>query len=140
MSKPAVLASRAISTPRVRRIEIDATTSLRVSLSLTALRATSFAFTSLSLFRIGQLDRQHHVAVALAVNVLRQRHRDAAAERVLDDEIERFEIAQRVPPDWTFGDVLERLCHPLWCQLAFEKIPMLGVVADHRNIRRVAFV
>src|SRR6185437_3514409 len=140
MSKPAVLASRAISMPRVRRIEIEATASLRASLSLTALRKTSFAFTSLSLRRIGQLDRQHHIAVALAVNVLRQRNRDAAAERVLDDEIERLEIAQRVAADRAFGDMLERLRHALGRQLAFEEIPMLGVVTDHRNIRRVAFV
>src|ERR1700754_4472298 len=97
MSKPAVLASRAISTPRTSRIVIEATTSLRSSFSLTTLRTISLAFTkflSLNLLcRIGQFDRQHHIAVALAMNVLRQRDRNAAAERVLDDEIEGLEIA-----------------------------------------------
>src|SRR5664279_3649974 len=146
MSKPAVLASRAISTPRTRRIVIEATTSLRASFSLTRLRTTSFARTELTpactfaVLWIGQFDRQHHVAQALAVDVLRQRDRDAAAERVLDDEIERLEIAQRVAPDRAFGDVLEGFRHALRRQFAREKIPMLGVVADDRNIRRVAFV
>src|SRR5471032_1057978 len=102
MSKPAVLASRAISMPRVRRIVIDATISLRASFSLTTLRTTSFARTeptpafTFALFWIGQFDRQHHIAQALAVNVLRQRHGHAAAERVLDHEVERLEIAQGI--------------------------------------------
>src|SRR6185369_11475729 len=48
MSKPAVLASRAISTPRVRRTVIEATTSPRASFSLTGLRTTSLAFTPAS--------------------------------------------------------------------------------------------
>src|SRR5450631_1080449 len=146
MSKPAVLASRAISMPRVRRIVIEATTSLRASFSLTTLRTTSFARTELTpaftfaLFRIGQFDRQHHIAQALAVNVLRQRNRDAAAERILDHEIERLEIAQWVAPDRPFGDVLEGLRHAFRREFALKKFPVLGVVADHRNIRGVAFV
>jgi hypothetical protein len=45
------------------------------------------------LFRIGQLDRQHDVTQTLAMDVLRQRNGDAAAERVFDDEIERLQIA-----------------------------------------------
>ncbi len=48
MSKPAVLASRAISTPRTSRTVIEATTSLRASLSLTTLRKISLAFTKIS--------------------------------------------------------------------------------------------
>src|SRR5580692_1446474 len=112
MSKPAVFAIRAISMPRTRRMVIEATTSLRASLSLTTLRTISLAFTKaspLSLsFRIRQFDRQHHIAVALAVNVLRQRDRDAAAECVLDHEIERLEVAQGMPADRPPGDVLER--------------------------------
>src|ERR1017187_884592 len=139
MSKPAVLASRAISTPRVRRIVIEATTSLRASFSLTRLRTTSFARTELTpactfaLLWIGQFDRQHHIAQALAVDVLRQRDRDAAAKRILDDEIERLEIAQRVAPDRAFGDVLEGFRHALRRQFAREKIPMLGVVRSEER-------
>src|SRR5512146_2231699 len=140
MSKPAVLASWAISTVRVRRIVIEATTSLRASFSLTTLRTTSLAFTSLSLFRIGQFDRQHHIAQALAVDVLRQRDGDTAAERVLDDEVERLEVAQGVALHRAFGDMLEGVQHALRRQFAFEKIPVLGIVADHRNIRCVAFI
>src|ERR1035437_8238849 len=146
MSKPAVLASRAISTPRVRRIVIEATTSLRARFSLTRFRTTSFARTELTpactfaLLWIGQFDRQHHIAQALAVDVLRQRGRDAAAKRILDDEIDRLETAQRVAPDRTIGDVLEGFRHALRRQFAREKIPMLGVVADDRNIRGIAFV
>src|SRR6478752_1296663 len=138
MSKPAVLASRAISTPRVRRIVIEATTSLRSSISLTTLRTTSFAFTRysplFSRFRVGKCDRQHHIAQTLAVDVLRERDGDATAERILDDEIERLQIAQRVTPHRTFGDVLEGFGHPFRRQLLLEKIPMLGVEADHRNV------
>src|ERR1700753_990166 len=98
MSKPAVAARRAISTPRTRRMVMEATTSSRASLSLTILRTISLACTkpapSTLLFRIRQLDRQHHIAVAFAVNVLRQRDRDAAGQRILNHEIERLEIAQ----------------------------------------------
>src|ERR1035441_6197921 len=146
MSKPAVLASRAISTPRVRRIVIEATTSLRASFSLTTLRTTSFARTeptpafTFALFWIGQFDCQHHIAQALAMNVLRQRNRDAAAERILDDEIEGLEIAQGVSLNRPFGDVLERIRHPFWREFAREKIPVLFVVADNGNVRRVPFV
>src|ERR1035437_4970360 len=146
MSKPAVLASRAISTPRTRRIVIEATTSLRASFSLTRLRTTSFARTELTpactfaLLWIGQFDRQHHIAQALAVDVLRQRGRDAAAERVLDDKIECLEIAQGITFNRSLGDVLEGFRHALRRQFAREKIPMLGVVADDRNIRGIAFV
>src|ERR1700719_378270 len=100
MSKPAVFASRAISTPRTSRTVIEATTSLRSSFSLTTLRTISLAFTKFSpLLRIRQLDRQHHIAIALAVNVLRERDGHAAAERIFDDEIERLEVAQRITPD-----------------------------------------
>src|ERR1700722_10941396 len=121
MSKPAVLAIRAISMPRTRRMVIEATTSLRASLSLTTLRRISLAFTKaspLSLsFRIRQFDRQHHIAVALAMNVLRQRDRDAAAERVLDHEIERLEVAQGVTADRPLRNVLEGLGDTLFRQL-----------------------
>src|ERR1700730_13301870 len=138
MSNPAVLASRAISTPRTSRMVIEATTSLRASLSLTTLRRISLAFTKaspLSLsFRIRQFDRQHHIAVALAMNVLRQRDRDAAAERVLDDEIERLEVAQRVTPDRTPGEMFESFRNPRFRQLALQEFPMASVVADHRYI------
>src|SRR5215831_3001841 len=130
MSKPAVLASRAISTPRVRRIVIEATTSLRSSFSLTTLRTTATRYSPLfSRFRVGKGDRQHHIAQTLAVDVLRERDGDAAAERILDDEIERLEIAQRVPPHRAFGDVLESFGHPFRRQLPLEKIPMPGIVA-----------
>src|ERR1700710_1705211 len=122
MSNPAVLAIRAISTPRTSRTVIEATTSLRSSFSLTTLRTISLAFTkilSLNLLcRIRQFDRQHHIAVTLAVDVLRQRDRDAAAERVLDDEIERLEIAQGVTPHRALGEVLESVRHALLGQLA----------------------
>src|SRR5664280_399337 len=93
-----------------------------------------------ALLWIWQLDRQHHIAQALAVDVLRQRYGDAAAERILDNEVERLEIAQRMTPDRAFGDVLESLRHELRREFALEKIPMLGVVANDRNIRGVAFV
>src|ERR1700728_3143904 len=113
MSKPAVAARRAISTPRTRRIVMDDTTSSRASFSLTMLRTTSLAFTrsassSLSL-RIRQRNRQHHIAVALAVNVLRQRNRDATGQRILDHEIECLEVAQGIPADRTLGDMTERV-------------------------------
>src|ERR1700688_1929426 len=142
MSKPAVFASRAISTPRVRRMVIEATTSLRASFSLTMFFTISFARTNLLLERfyassfrqIGQFDSQHHIAQTLAMNVLRQRDGDAAAQRIFDDEIEGLEIAQRVTPDRTCCDVFERLRYPFRCEFSFEKIPMLGIVADHGNI------
>src|SRR3984893_4087281 len=143
MSKPAVLASRAISTPRTSRTVIEATTSLRSSFSLTTLRKISLAFTNSSLnrlLRIRQLDRQHHIAIALAVNVLRERDRDAAAERIFDDEIERLEVAQRITPDRTLGEVPEGVRDAVRRQLTLQKLPMAGVVADHRNIRGVALV
>src|SRR4029077_15717036 len=92
------------------------------------------------LFRIRQFDRQHHIAVTLAMNVLRERNRDAAAERILDDEIECLEVAQRMTADRTLGDVPEGLRHALFRQLALQELPMPGVIADHRNIRGVAFV
>src|SRR5579871_1688616 len=141
MSKPAVAAIRAISTPRTSRTVIEETTSSRPSFSLTMLRTTSAAFTNLlPLFRIRQLDRQHHIAVALAMNVLRQRNRDAAGKRILDHEIERLEIAQGVAPDRSLGDVAKRMGDALDRQFAFQKLPMAGVVADHRDIRGVALV
>src|ERR1700685_4675077 len=142
MSKPAVLAIRAISMPRTSRMVIEATTSLRASLSLTTLRRISLAFTasSPSSFRIRQFDRQHHVAVALAMNILRQRDRDAAAECVLDHEIERLEVAQRVTAHRPLGDVPEGFGDTLFRQLALQKFPMFGVVADHRDVRGVALV
>src|SRR6516162_4010752 len=135
MSKPAVLASRAISTPRVRRIVIEATTSLRSSFSLTTLRTTFTRHSPLfSRFRVGKCDRQHHIAQTLAVDVLRERDGDATAERILDDEIERLEIAQWVPPHRAFGDAPESFGHPFRRQLPLEKIPMPDIVADHRNV------
>src|ERR1700674_736900 len=144
MSKPAVLAICAISTLRTNRAVIEATTSLRASFSLTTLRTTSFARTettpTIVLLWIGQFDRQHHVAQTLAMDVLRQRDRDAAAERILDDEIERLEIAQRMAADRSFGDVLECLRHAFRREFALEEFPVPGIVADHRNIRGVAFV
>src|SRR6202022_518544 len=144
MSNPAVLASRAISTPRTSRMVIEATTSLRASFSLTTLRTISLAFTKFSpwdwLFRIRQLDRQHNIAIALAMDFLREGDRDAAAERILDDEIERLEVAQRVTPDRTLGEVPEGVRDALRCQFALQELPMPGVVADHRNIRGVALV
>src|SRR3984893_16196465 len=138
MSKPAVLASRAISTPRTRRMVIEATTSPRKNFSLTTLRTISLAFTKFPplspSFRIRQLDREHHIAVALAMNVLRERDRDAAAERILDDEIERLEVAQRVTPDRTPGEMFESFRNPRFRQLALQEFPMASVVADHRYI------
>src|SRR5262249_3281087 len=138
MSKPAVLARRAISPPRGRRTVIEATPSLRSNFSLTTLRTTSFAFTRysplFSRFRVGKRDRQHHIAQTFAVDVLRERDGDATAERILDDEIERLQIAQRVPPHRALSDVLESFGHPFRRQLPLEKIPMPGIVADHRNV------
>src|ERR1700730_8757841 len=105
MSKPAVAARRTISTPRTRRMVMEATTSSRASFSLTMLRTTSLAFTkstpSMPSLRIRQFDRQHHIAVALAVNVLRQRNRDAAGQRILDHEVEGVEISEGINPRWT---------------------------------------
>src|ERR1700729_3924571 len=127
MSKPAVAARRAISTPRTRRMVMDATTSSRPSFSLTMLRTTSLAFTrstpSMPSLRIRQRDRQHHIAVALAVNVLRQRDRDATGQRVLDHEIERLEIAQGIAVDRPLGDMAECVCDALDGQLALEEFP-----------------
>src|SRR5580698_1530438 len=144
MSKPAVAARRAISTPRTRRMVMEATTSSRASFSLTMLRTTSLAFTkstpSMPSLRIRQFDRQHHIAVALAVNVLRQRNRDATGQRVLDHEIKRLEIAQGIAADRTLGDMRKRVRDPFDGQLALQKFPMFGVVADHRDIGRVALV
>src|SRR3984885_3459352 len=144
MSKPAVAARRAISTPRTRRMVMDATTSSRLSFSLTMLRTTSLAFTgstpSMPSLWIRQRDRQHHIAVALAVNVLRQRNRDATGQRILDYEIEGLEIAQGITPDRTLGDMTERVGDAFDGQLALQKFPMFGVVADHRDIGRVALV
>src|ERR1700730_13621376 len=105
MSKAAVAARRAISTPRTRRMVMDATTSSRLSFSLTMLRTTSLAFTrstpSMPSLWIRQRDRQHHIAVTLAVDVLRQRNRDATGERILDHEVEGLEIAEGINPRWT---------------------------------------
>ena len=42
--------------------------------------------------------------------------------------------------DRSFGDMLECLRHAFRREFALEKFPMLGIVADHRNIRRVAFI
>src|ERR1700727_3397007 len=107
MSKPAVAARRGVEIARMRRMVMDATTSSRPSFSLTMLRTTSLAFTrstpSMPSLRIRQRDRQHHIAVALAVNVLRQRDRDATGQRILDYEIERLEIAQGITADRTLG-------------------------------------
>jgi len=88
--------------------------------------------------RIGQLDRQHHIAVALAVNVLRQRNRNAAAKRILDNEIERLEIAQRITPNRPLGEVAKRARDAFSRQLALQEFPMRRVIADYRNIRGVA--
>src|SRR5580704_5756949 len=142
MSKPAVAARRTISTPRTRRMVIDATTSSRASFSLTTLRTTSFAFTKPAPYscRVRQFDRQHHITVALAVNVLRQRDRDAAGERVIDHEIECLEVAKRIAPDRTFGDVAKRVRDAFDGEFAFQKFPVPGVVANHRDVRRVALV
>src|SRR6185437_9662276 len=141
MSKPAVLAMRAISTPRTSRTVIEATTSLRASFSLTLLRAMSLAFTDISpLCPVRQLDREHDVAQAFAVNVLRQRNGNAAAERIFDHEIEGFEIAQRIALHRPLGDMLESFRNTLRRQLALDEIPILGVVANHRNVRSIAFV
>src|SRR3981189_2877549 len=74
------------------------------------------------------------------MNILRQRDRDAAPERVLDDEIERLEVAQRITPDRTLGDVLEGVRDALRRQFALQELPMPGVVADHRDIRGVTLV
>src|SRR5271169_2143384 len=92
------------------------------------------------LFWIRQLDRQHHITVALAVNVLRERNRDAAAQRILDDEIERLEVAKWVTANRTLGEVPEGAPDALLRQLALQELPMPGVVTDHRNIRGVALV
>src|ERR1700722_3522333 len=128
MSKPAVAARRAISTPRTRRMVMDATTSSRASFSLTMLRTTSLAFTrstpSMPSLRIRQCDRQHHIAVALAVDVLRQRNGDATGERILDHEIERLEIAQGITADWPLGDMGERVGDAFDGQFALEEFPM----------------
>src|ERR1700692_97612 len=133
MSKPAVLASRAISTPRTRRMVIEATPSPRKNFSLTTLRTISLAFTKFPplspSFRIRQLDREHHIAVALAMNVLRERDRDAAAERILDDEIECLEVAQPITANRTLGDVPEGVRDTFFRQLALQELPMPGVVA-----------
>src|ERR1700735_3844223 len=144
MSKPAVAARRAISTPRTRRMVMEATTSSRASFSLTMLRTTSLAFTkstpSMPSLRIRQFDRQHHIAIALAVNVLRQRNRDATGQRILDHKIECLEIAQGITADRSLGDMAERVRDAFDGQLALEELPMLGVVADHRDVGRVALV
>src|SRR5579864_7758666 len=141
MSKPAVAAIRAISTPRTRRTVMDDTTSSRASFSLTMLRTTSAAFTrKLPLRRIRQFDCQHYVTVALAVNVLRQRDGDAAGERILDHEIECLEIAQGVPTDRPLGNVTKCLPDALDSQFAVEELPVRCVVANHRDVRRVALV
>src|ERR1700733_1336392 len=90
--------------------------------------------------RIRQRDRQHHIAVALAVNVLRQRNRDATGQRILDHKIECLEIAQGITADRSLGDMTECVRDPFDGQFALEELPMLGVVADHRDVGRVALV
>src|SRR6185312_412747 len=52
----------------------------------------------------GELHGQHQGAQALAVHVLAQRARDAAAQRILDDEIERAQVGEIVAPHRPLGD------------------------------------
>src|SRR3984893_8917581 len=130
MSKPAVLASRAISTPRTSRT-VHHLVAIKHFLDDVAynLACLHEILSSNLLLRIRQLDRQHHIAVALAVNVLRERDRDAAAERIFDDEIERLEVAQRITPDRTLGEVPEGVRDAFHRQFALQKLPVTGVVA-----------
>src|SRR5262249_55740972 len=62
------------------------------------------------------------------------------AERVLDHEVEGHEVAQRIAAHRAPGDVAEFAGDALGRQLTGEKLPVPGVVADHRDVRGVALV
>src|SRR6202012_3371192 len=64
----------------------------------------------------------------------------AAGQRILDHEVECLEVAKRVAPDRSLGDMAKRVRDAFDREFPFEEFPMAGVVADHRNVRRVSLV
>src|SRR5262249_39799061 len=55
-------------------------------------------------------------------------------------KLKALSFAQRIAADRTLGEVPESVGNALFRQFALQKLPMPGVVADHRNIRCVALV
>src|SRR5207249_2075618 len=88
----------------------------------------------------GELDGQHQRAQTLAVHVLAQGACNTAAQRVLDDEIERAQIGKIVAPYRSLGDMAARGHHPFRRQLLVKHEPGSLAVGHDRDFRCVALV
>jgi hypothetical protein len=79
-------------------------------------------------------------AERLALRVGLQRDRAAAAQTVMQQEIERFQIGQFVAFDFAFADSGEVPFDALGGDFADEDRVMLGLERDQADVGRVAFV
>ena len=74
------------------------------------------------------------------MRVDRQGARDAAAQRILDDEVQRAQLWQLVAPHGAGREMGEVRAHAVRRQLAPQHLPAFLAVGDHRDVRRVALV
>src|SRR6476620_3016740 len=88
----------------------------------------------------GQRDGEHQRAQTLAVRIDRQRARDAAAQRVLDDEVQRAQLRQLVAPHRPRGEMAEMRQYDLGGEFALQHLPALVAVGDDRDVRGVPLV